>query len=163
LSSKTGERAGSRPKPPEAVARPAPALRPLDRRAISAQLLLSGGTEQEVKVIWVKSKAEAEKAHLSGVSSNSNALNPMSTEYLKPFARYKQLHSSEGIVWNVFDRERVDPQKLTFDNHIEIVLRLMKEASASEKLISDIRNCLLDEPLRLPHSTSSAEEPSQTE
>jgi hypothetical protein len=104
-----------------------------------------------VKVIWVKSKAESEKAHLSGVSSNSNALNPMSTEYLKPFARYKQLHSSEGIVWNVFDRERVDPQKLTFDNHIEIVLRLMKEASASEKLISDIRNCLLETSLCVSH------------
>ncbi len=36
---KTGERTGSRPKPPEAVARAAPALSPADHRSKSAQLL----------------------------------------------------------------------------------------------------------------------------
>jgi hypothetical protein len=36
---KTGERTGSRPQPPEAVARAAPALSPADHWSKSAQLL----------------------------------------------------------------------------------------------------------------------------
>ena len=51
---KTGEWAGSRPKPPEAVARPAPALRPTDCPVyLTAQLLSRDGMAKDKQVIWV--------------------------------------------------------------------------------------------------------------
>jgi hypothetical protein len=46
-------------------------------------------------------------AHLTGRASNSDALDSTSPEYLKPLARYEKLHSSDEIVWNVFDRQVV--------------------------------------------------------
>jgi hypothetical protein len=82
---------------------------------------------------------ESEKEHLAGRASSSDALNPTSPEYLKPFARYEKLHQAAGVVWNVFDRQKVDPQTFTFEHHFEVVLGLLEEAGASSKMVSVLR------------------------
>lgn len=83
---------------------------------------------------------DCEKVHLRGWTSNSDALNPESAEYSKPFLRYRNLHSAAGIVWNVFDSREVDAQKFTFNDHLEIVVRLLEEAGAATTMVSDIRS-----------------------
>jgi hypothetical protein len=81
---------------------------------------------------------ESEKEHLIGRSSTSDALNPVSPEYSKPFARYQKLHNSAGIVWNVFDAEKVDPETFTFQRHVDLVLRLLHGAGASKSMVATI-------------------------
>lgn len=83
---------------------------------------------------------EDEKRYLQGRSSTSHALNPTSPEYAKPFARYEKLHNAAGIVWNVFDREIVDPEKFTFQHHLDVVARLLEEAGAAPIMVSIIRS-----------------------
>ncbi|SDJ67550.1 MULTISPECIES: hypothetical protein [Bradyrhizobium] len=83
---------------------------------------------------------ESEKEHLIGKTSNSGALNLASPEYLKPFARYEKLHSVAGIVWNVFDGERVDPEQFTFDDHLSVIVRILDTAGASKSMVSAIRS-----------------------
>jgi hypothetical protein len=81
---------------------------------------------------------ESQKQHLTGRASNSNALNPASPEYLKPFVRYEKLHSADENVWNVFDLERIDPQEFTFEHHFDVVLRLLREAGAAPEVVAAI-------------------------
>jgi hypothetical protein len=82
---------------------------------------------------------EDEKEHLIGRSSTSDALNPLSRDYLRPFARYEKLHSSAGIVWNVLDAEELDPKTFPFQQHFDLVLRLLHESGASKSMLSRIR------------------------
>jgi hypothetical protein len=60
---------------------------------------------------------------------------------MKPFLRYERLHGAAGIVWNVFDGQEVHPNRFTFEDHLEIVTRLLEEAGAARTMISAIRNC----------------------
>jgi hypothetical protein len=60
---------------------------------------------------------------------------------MKPFLRYERLHGAAGIVWNVFDGQEADPNRFTFEDHLEIVTRLLEEAGAARTMISAIRNC----------------------
>lgn len=83
---------------------------------------------------------EAQKEHLVGRASRSGALDPSSSDYLRPFARYAKLHSSDEVVWNVFDREKVDPQKFTFRHNLDAVVRLLQEIGAERALVSDVRD-----------------------
>jgi hypothetical protein len=83
---------------------------------------------------------EDERRHLLGRTSNSDALNPSSAGYLKPFLRYEKLHWADGVVWNVFDDQKVVPQEFTFQDHLEIVMRLLEEAGATKAMLSAIRN-----------------------
>jgi hypothetical protein len=83
---------------------------------------------------------EREKEHLRGVTIASGALDPTSSEYLRPFLRYAQLHKAGSVVWNVFDGQKIDPVNFTFKDHLEIVLRLLHEAGASGTMLSDIRS-----------------------
>jgi hypothetical protein len=65
-------------------------------------------------ITWVTTAFhESQKAHLTGRDSNSDALNPTSPEYLKPLARYEKLHSSDEIVWNVFDLRQVVAERVS--------------------------------------------------
>lgn len=79
---------------------------------------------------------EREKLHLAGWSSSSDALNPDSRSYLKPFGRYEALHTAEGVVWNVFDGCQVDPKTFTFRDHFQIMLRLLEEAGAARTMLA---------------------------
>ena len=72
-------------------------------------------------------------------SKETGALNPASIEYNKPFMRYEKLHGANGVVWNVFDREQVDPDRFTFDDHLGIVLRILKEVGAGSAMLERIR------------------------
>src|ERR1700730_8949949 len=81
---------------------------------------------------------ESEKEHLIGRTSNSDALYLASSEYSKPFARYERLHNAAGIVWNVFDGERVDPESFTFEDHLNVIVRLLDAAGASKSMVSAI-------------------------
>jgi hypothetical protein len=83
---------------------------------------------------------QEEENHLRERSRETGALNPTSPEYLKPFRRYEKLHGADGVVWNVFDRQEVDPHKFTFHDHLEIVMRLLEEAGAAKTMMAAIRN-----------------------
>ena len=72
-------------------------------------------------------------------AKSSDALNAASTEFSKPFLRYEMLHGADGVVWNVFDGREVDPHKFTFQDHLEIVMRLLEEAGATKTMLSAIR------------------------
>jgi hypothetical protein len=81
-----------------------------------------------------------EKNHVNGKrAKSSDALNAASTEFSKPFLRYEMLHGADGVVWNVFDGREVDPHKFTFQDHLEIVMRLLEEAGATKTMLSAIR------------------------
>ncbi len=84
---------------------------------------------------------EREQDHLSDRTRASDALVLTSAEYMKPFLRYERLHGAAGMVWNVFDGQEVDPNRFTFEDHLEIVTRLLEEAGAARTMISAIRNC----------------------
>src|ERR1700687_4869601 len=58
-----------------------------------------------------------EVKYLARVKDSTDALNPASREWNKPFMRYKDLFSDKGTVWNVFDGEKVEPTRFTFDDH----------------------------------------------
>lgn len=102
--------------------------------------------EYSATLVWLLTHSvatalhEHEKPYLKGRSSTSDALDPTSPKYLKPFARYERLHKADGIVWNVFDRVRVDPEVFTFQHHLDLIVRLLEEAGATPRMVSSIRN-----------------------
>jgi hypothetical protein len=79
-----------------------------------------------------------EKKYLKGVSKTTNALDPHSSEQNKPFLRYKQLFADHGLVWNVFDKKEVEADRFTFDDHIDVVARLLKRVGAEKSLLDII-------------------------
>ncbi len=62
----------------------------------------------------------------------SDALNPSSAEFQRPFLRYKGLFDGGSAVWNVLDGTIVDPDTFTFKQHFEIVARLLDLTCAGE-------------------------------
>ncbi|UPK36898.1 hypothetical protein IVB18_06070 [Bradyrhizobium sp. 186] len=82
---------------------------------------------------------ETEQKHLDGRTQSSEALTSGSTEYQKPFMRYSILHDAKGVVWNVFDREPVSPKTFTFDDHLDLVCRVLRTVGASSSMIEKLQ------------------------
>ncbi|MET4481603.1 hypothetical protein [Bradyrhizobium sp. F1.13.3] len=91
--------------------------------------------ESEIKKRKFSDSTEALAWYLAGVRDSTDALNPVSDEWDKPFMRYKTLFSDGGIVWNVFDGEQVEPTRFTFDDHVDIVARLLRHVGAEDSLV----------------------------
>jgi hypothetical protein len=81
-----------------------------------------------------------EEKHVRERAKDSGALDPSSREYMKPFIRYDALHNAEGVVWNVFDRVKVDREQFTFDDHLRIVCRILEEVEASSDMLASLRS-----------------------
>jgi hypothetical protein len=79
-----------------------------------------------------------EKEALKGVSSSTKAFDPTSDEYRKPFLRYKNLLANGGRIWNVYDATVILPNQLTFDLHLQIIVRLLVEAKVERETLNTI-------------------------
>ncbi|MCK1269758.1 MULTISPECIES: hypothetical protein [unclassified Bradyrhizobium] len=82
---------------------------------------------------------QTEERHLLGRTQSSGALTAASAAYQKPFMRYSCLHDAHGVVWNVFDREPVDPNTFTFKDHLDLVCRVLKTVGASSSMVEQIQ------------------------
>jgi hypothetical protein len=70
----------------------------------------------------------------------SGALDPIyADEFRKPFMRYGHVWSEIGTIWNVFDREEVDPSSFTFDDHLRLICRVLSVAGADPSFIAALR------------------------
>ena len=79
-----------------------------------------------------------QKRYLVGVSSTSEAFRSLSLKLHKPFLRYSKLFEDNEAVWNVFDMKLIEPDRFTFDDHIDIVIRLLIEAKAERSVVGEI-------------------------
>lgn len=77
-----------------------------------------------------------ETQYLKGVKNTTNAFHPASSEWNKPFLRYKELFADGGSVWNVFDGQMIEPERFTFGDHADIIVRLLRHVGAEERLIN---------------------------
>jgi hypothetical protein len=82
---------------------------------------------------------EHEKKFLAKKEHHSNALNLASVEYQKPFMRYQDLFRSGGVVWNVLDGTKIDPHAFTFEDHLAVVIKLLKKVEAPELMLAEIQ------------------------
>jgi hypothetical protein len=96
-------------------------------------------------LVWVLKHSVAtafrksdEAKYLKGVRNTTNAFSPNPNEENKPFLRYKQLFADNGVVWNVFDREKIEPNRFTFDDHVDVIVRLLRHVGAEQRLIDSL-------------------------
>jgi len=117
-------------------------------KALCDQILLGGFTEASLHFWLFKCSVctalhmEEEKLIGPGRRSHSGALTVGSVEYQRPFMRYESLFKNGCVVWNVFDGTLVDPRTFTFDNHFEVVLRVLQEIGATE-MYSKLRPAII--------------------
>ncbi len=62
-------------------------------------------------------------------SSKSDAFDDDHADFERPFQRYRPLFAKPSVIWNVFDKVKVDPNTFDFDQHGEIVQRLIAHCS----------------------------------
>ena len=64
-----------------------------------------------------------------GYNSKTDAFNAGHVDQSKPFRRYKPLFESGAVIWNVFDKVPVNPDSFDFDEHGDVVHRLIGHCS----------------------------------
>jgi hypothetical protein len=75
--------------------------------------------------------------YLEGVSGRTDAFKDSAARG-KPFMRYKRLFDDGEEVWNVFDRRIIQAEEFTFEDHTDLIIRLLAEANASRSLIDEL-------------------------
>jgi hypothetical protein len=74
---------------------------------------------------------------LNGVQRSSDIFYDNSTDFHKPFKRYRKLFDSGETIWNVFDGTQVKPELFTPQHNFEIIMNIMRETGANIKMIQE--------------------------
>lgn len=76
-----------------------------------------------------------DRAYLQGVTRTTAAFDFGAIDEGKPFKRYSALFGAGEQVWDVWNRKEVDPDELTFEDHFETVLSVLREAGADRSFV----------------------------
>ncbi|MBY3433695.1 hypothetical protein HFN89_05980 [Rhizobium laguerreae] len=71
-----------------------------------------------------------EMGGIKGHEGKTEAFNPMSSWFNRPFMRYT-VKDAVPVIWNVLSRQRIDPQTWTFADHFEQIDRLFDLAGCA--------------------------------
>ncbi len=80
-------------------------------------------------VVTALHNKEPSDGTFKGCSRSTNSFDKSHPEYDRPFLRYRRLFDKGGVVWNVFDKIKIDEEEFTFDHHYDVVRRLLEHCS----------------------------------
>ncbi len=90
--------------------------------------------DQKVAYAWLLTHsvttafAKGQEAQLTPVKDTTAAFDKKSDDFGLPFRRYKALSNPQDIVWNVLSKQCIDFNTWTFEQHLDSILKLMREA-----------------------------------
>ena len=117
-------------------------------REVEAQIVEPARSSDEVLAWLLKHsvttalKKGQETDYLTHVTRSTEALTDGSPDLNLPFRRYSKLFAAGKGVWDVWNLVEVDPDTLTFDDHMTTMLSIMNEAGADPVFIDRMRAAL---------------------